>query len=62
MGLLPKLRRKDGGEHMKYMARIIEDLICIALLLVLPDAVLEATGLYKRMETIRKVKDNGQTN
>lgn len=47
---------------MKCTARIIEDLICIALLLVLPDAVLEATGLYKRMETIREVKDNGKTN
>lgn len=47
---------------MKCTARIIEDLICIALLLVLPDAVLEATGLYKRMETIREVRDNGKTN
>lgn len=47
---------------MKGTARIIEDLICIALLLVIPDAVLEATGLYKRMESIREVRDNGKTN
>lgn len=36
--------------------RLIEDLICIVLLIVLPDAMLEATGLYKHMETIRKVR------
>lgn len=34
------------------MGRLIEDIICIILLAVLPDCILERLGLYESMQTI----------
>lgn len=45
------------------MGRMIEDIICIILLAVLPDCILERLGLYESMQTIigRRMND-GTTN
>ena len=40
------------------MKRLIEDIICIILLVVCPDWFLEATGMYKSMYAIIKEREN----
>lgn len=42
------------------MKRLIEDFICIILLLVCPDWLLDITGMYKSMYTIIKEREHNE--
>lgn len=44
------------------MGRLIEDFICIILLVFLPDYLMERLGLYKSIQTIiYRRENNGKT-
>ncbi len=44
------------------MGRLIEDIICIILLAILPDCILERLDLYDSMQTIIYRRANDEVN